>query len=282
MNIQELLIKGTNTLKSAHIATARLDSEVLLSERLSKERSHFLSHGDEQVALQVEDLFFKDIGRRRRMEPIAYIIGKKEFMGLTFYVDSHVLIPRPDTEILVETILGSMEHRDERVSILDIGTGSGAIGISLAAFLPGAHVTAVDIEAGALKIAEKNARDLKVDHRMDFFLSDCYEHISQRDFDVIVSNPPYIDAEEMAMLDTSVGAYEPISALFGGQDGLDFYRTITTGSLGYLKQNGKLFFEIGYRQAYEVTSILKNNGFVSIQTIQDLAGRDRVVWGIKA
>jgi release factor glutamine methyltransferase len=281
MNIQELLIKGTNTLKSAHIATARLDSEVLLSERLSKERSHFLSHGDEQVALQVEDLFFKDIERRRRLEPIAYIIGKKEFMGLTFRVDSHVLIPRPDTEILVETILGSME-RAERVSILDIGTGSGAIGISLAVFLPGAHVTAVDIDADALKIAEKNARDLNVDQRMDFLLSDCFKYISQRDFDVIVSNPPYIDAEEMAMLDANVVAYEPVRALSGGQDGLDLYRTITAGSVRYLKQNGKLFFEIGYRQAYEVTSMLKNNGFVFIQTIQDLAGRDRVVWGIKA
>ncbi|MBF7096058.1 peptide chain release factor N(5)-glutamine methyltransferase [Alkalibacter mobilis] len=279
MNIQELLIKGTKILKEKNISTARLDSEILLAERLNKERSYFLSHYDREISKDIEVSFFEDITRRCEMEPIAYIIGKKEFMGLEFEVNRNVLIPRPDTEILVETAIEILKDKGEYASVLDMGTGSGAIGISLANYLPKIRVTAVDVDEAALETAKRNGARLNVANRMDFVLSDCFKGLKEMKFDIIVSNPPYIDLKEMGELEPNVANYEPRKALFGGHDGLDFYREIAMEAPRFLKEQGHLIFEIGCGQSKDVMETMGKAGFKSIITIKDLSGLDRVVIG---
>ncbi|QSX07555.1 peptide chain release factor N(5)-glutamine methyltransferase [Alkalibacter rhizosphaerae] len=237
MNIQELLVTGTRLLKEKEIPTPRLDSEVLLANRLSKDRVYFLSHGDERVLPEVERSFLQDIQRRSRLEPVAYITGKKEFMGLELEVDPHVLIPRPDTEILVEAAMDMLKEKTGFVHVLDIGTGSGAIAISLTRYLPQVKVTAVDIDPHALKTAKKNADKMGVADRIQFVWSDCFQNV-EGIFDAIVSNPPYIDREEMKGLDANVVEFEPVKALYGGEDGLDFYREIARQAPGHLKKGG--------------------------------------------
>ena len=219
------------------------------------------------------------IKERLNERPIAYIIGNREFMGLDFFVKEGVLIPRPDTETLVEEIINICNNKSE-LNILDIGTGSGAITISLAKYLNDAHVTSADISDIALEIASKNAVSNDVNKKIDFIKSDIFSNISREEkFDIIVSNPPYIKKEDIPGLDRQVKDFEPYNALEGGEDGLDFYRKITEESKYFLKNKGILAYEVGHDQASDVIQIMKENGFESIYTKCDLQGFERVVIG---
>ena len=227
MTIKEILIKYSNDLENIS-DTPRLDVEMLLKKALGDVDSMYIRmYLDKELTDEQEKYFLEMIKERLNERPIAYIIGNREFMGLDFFVKEGVLIPRPDTETLVEEIINIFNNKSE-LNILDIGTGSGAITISLAKYLNDAHVTSVDISDIALEIASKNAVSNDVNKKIDFIKSDIFSNISREEkFDIIVSNPPYIKKEDIPGLDRQVKDFEPYNALEGGEDGLDFYRKIT-------------------------------------------------------
>ena len=198
-------------------------------------------------------------------------------MGLDFTVNKDVLIPRPDTEILVEYVIAFIKQRGENVNILDIGTGSGAIGLSIASQFNQSQVTLVDISHEALEVAKENAKRLNIANAQ-FVLSDCFESISDK-YHIIVSNPPYIPAKDIEDLQIEVSTYEPRGALDGGIDGLDFYRRIATEAKEYLLKGSLLAFEIGYNQGNAVIEILKENDYKHVKKLKDLGGNDRIVVG---
>ncbi|MCG8482889.1 MAG: peptide chain release factor N(5)-glutamine methyltransferase, partial [Clostridia bacterium] len=219
------------------------------------------------------------LNKRLEGMPLQYITGTQEFMGLDFMVNQDVLIPRPDTEILVENVLKAVDlTHPSGISIFDIGCGSGAIGVSLAYYASKVDVSCVDISCAALKAAKQNAVTHNVHHKMHFFEGDIFAPIKHQKFDMIVSNPPYIPDESIDSLQIEVSKYEPRSALAGGKDGLDFYRRIVKDAPHYLKNNGLIFLEIGYDQAAAVKDLLKSESvYDGIEVIKDLAGHDRVV-----
>lgn len=216
------------------------------------------------------------IEKRLKHVPLGYIFGKTEFYGLDFIVDENVLIPRIDTEILVEKLIDEINSRNENVDVLDIGTGSGAIAVTIAKETK-ARVAAVDVSPKALEIAKQNAKINQVD--IEFILSDLFENV-KRKFDIIVSNPPYIESDEINLLSPEVKDFEPILALDGGKTGLEFYEKIINSAPKFLKSNGKLFFEIGYNQGESVPSLM-NGKFKNIKVIKDYSNNDRVVRGEK-
>ena len=214
--------------------------------------------------------------KRMNHIPIAYIFGKTNFYGYDFKVDKNVLIPRLDTEILIEEIIKDIKLRSGETSVLDIGTGSGAIAVSIQKET-GTKVTAVDISKNALEIAKFNAE--QNDAKIEFILSDLFENVKQK-FDFIVSNPPYIETETIKSLDKEVVFNEPILALDGGEDGLEFYRKIVADAPRFLNSGGKLYFEIGYNQASSVSELMKKD-FKNIKVLKDYGNNDRVVLGEK-
>lgn len=215
------------------------------------------------------------VEKRINHVPLAYIFGKTNFYGFDFVVSSDVLIPRLDTEILVEKIIEEINSRSEAVSILDIGTGSGAIAISVCKET-GAKTTAVDVSEKALEIAKQNAKLNQVD--ITFIKSDLFENISDLKADIIVSNPPYIETAEIDKLMPEVKEFEPILALDGGESGLDFYERIINDAGRHLNPGGKLFFEIGYNQAESVSNLMKQK-FKNVEVIKDYLDNDRIVVG---
>ena len=279
MTIKEIIIKYCQQLENIS-DTPRLDVELLLKKALGDVDSMYIRMNlDKQLNDEQEKYFLEMIKDRLNQRPIAYIIGNREFMGLDFFVKEGVLIPRPDTETLVEEIINICNNKIG-LNILDIGTGSGAITVSLAKYLDKSHVVSVDISDIALEIASKNAVSNNVDERIDFIKSDVFSNVSdQARFDIIVSNPPYIRKADISGLDRQVKDFEPYNALEGGEDGLDFYRRITEESRGYLKQNGILAYEVGHDQASDVSKIMQQNGFKGIYTKCDLQGFERVVIG---
>lgn len=280
MLVEEILRSAVKVLKKSHIHNPRLDAEVLLSNRMHVDRSALITLWDAAVEPEVAEGFKRDIERRSAREPVAYIIGKKEFMGLEFIIEPCVLIPRPDTEVLVEKTLELSQANNQWESILEIGVGSGAIAVSLAKYNDKMNITAVDIDKNALSIAKQNAIMHGVEDRISFIESDIFENIAdEARYDCIVSNPPYINKEDMCRLDDDVKEYEPHLALYGGIDGLDFYRRIIEESVKHLKEDGLLIFEIGYDQGEEVKKVMESNGFQKTEIIKDLSGLDRVVLG---
>ena len=242
MTIKEILIQYSKELENIS-DTPRLDVEMLLKKALGDVDSMYIRmYLDKQLTEEQEKYFLEMIKERLNERPIAYIIGNREFMGLDFFVQEGVLIPRPDTETLVEEIINICNNRTG-LNILDIGTGSGAITISLAKYLDKSHVISADISDIALEIASKNAISNNVDERIDFIKSDVFSNVPKEEkFDLIVSNPPYIRKADIDGLDRQVKDFEPYNALEGGEDGLDFYRKITKESKAFLKNKGILAF----------------------------------------
>ncbi|WP_455539779.1 peptide chain release factor N(5)-glutamine methyltransferase [Terrisporobacter sp.] len=278
MTIKDIIIKYSKELEEIS-PTPRLDVETLLQKVLGVDRLYILLNLEKTLSEDEEELFNKFINERLNNRPIAYIVGNREFMGLNFFVEEGVLIPRPDTEVLVEEVIELAKDK-KTVNILDIGTGSGAITVSLAKYLENAKVTSVDISDIALKIGEKNAISNEVANRVTFIKSDLFTNLDKDvKFDIIVSNPPYIKKEVIETLDKQVKDYEPYNALEGGIDGLDFYRAITKQAKDYLKEGGILAYEVGHDQSEDVSKLMEINGYTNIYTRKDLQQIDRVVIG---
>jgi len=262
--------------------SARRDAETLLMHVASLTRTDLLAHPGRELDPAHLAAYQDAITRRLRHEPIQYIAGSQEFFGLDFAVTPAVLIPRPETEHLVEDVLKHLQARlphDRPLAIADIGTGSGAIAIALAAHLPHAHITAIDLSPSALAVAQANAHRHGLDRRIDFFLCDLLEALPTDQqtayFDVIVSNPPYIPTTDAPQLHPQVREHEPASALFAGADGLEIYRRLIPLARQALKPGGLLALEIGYGQREAVTALLHDWHEVSF--LDDLQGIPRVV-----
>lgn len=278
MTIKDIIVKYSKELEEIS-PTPRLDVETLLQKVLGVDRLYILLNLERVLSEDEEQLFNKFINERLNNRPIAYIVGNREFMGLDFFVKEGVLIPRPDTEVLVEEVIELAKKKDAK-NILDIGTGSGAITVSLAKYLENVKVTSVDISDIALEIGKRNAISNEVDDRINFVKSDLFTNIDKETkFDIIVSNPPYIKRKVIETLDKQVKDYEPYNALEGGVDGLDFYRAITKQAKNYLKKGGILAYEVGHDQSEDVSKLMEMDGYTNIYTLKDLQQIDRVVIG---
>jgi len=281
--IEELINTGTATLKENGIDTARLDAELLLGSVIEKDRVYLITHKEEEVSSEDTKKYFDLIEKRRNKMPVKYILNKCEFMGIDFYVEEGVLIPRGDTEILVDEVLKNIQE-DEEKHICDLCSGSGAIGIALAHFRQNIKVDLIDNYPIPEEVSLINIKKNNLENRVSFIKSDLLEKSieSKKSYDIIVSNPPYIEDEEIENLMDDVKKYEPHTALNGGIDGLDFYKKIIKQSQVTLNNNGILAFEIGYNQAEDVKLLMKENNFTDIKVIKDFASLDRVVIGFKA
>ena len=258
------------------VESSRLDAEVLLSRVLGKERIYLYVHFDQPLQQMELGRFREMIKQRVKRIPVAYILGEKEFMGMDFSVSPAVLIPRPDTEILVENVIERLKKLGN-VHIVDIGTGSGAIAVSILANCLNVSGVAVDISSEALAVAKSNAVRHGVDMRLEFIKSDVYDSLSAGQFDAIISNPPYIPDKDIAGLEPEVKR-EPYGALAGGKDGLDFYRRLIQEGIKFLKPNGFMAFEVGIYQAEDVADIGRQTGaFNHFEIIKDYGNIDRVV-----
>lgn len=276
------ILKWTeNYFKEKGVETPRLDAEVLLAKVLKRERIYLYVHFDEP--LQPDELasFREMIKKRVAHMPVAYILGEKEFMGLKFKVTPATLVPRPDTEILVQRaveLLRAKKADDSEVRFADIGTGSGAICLSVLNFVPNTVADTVDISEAARKVAEKNAAALELTERIQFFTGDLLKPIVGKVYDAILSNPPYIKEADIRSLAPEVATQEPMTALAGGKDGLDFYRRLCFEAPAMLKAGGFMAFEVGKGQAGEVAALAAANALIAkTEIIKDYAGIERVV-----
>ncbi|MCI7795721.1 MAG: peptide chain release factor N(5)-glutamine methyltransferase [Lachnospiraceae bacterium] len=277
----ELLAAGKEKLKEAGVAEYDLDAWYLFEHAFGISRMQYFLCSGEQAGPGEEAFasYESGLSRRSKREPLQHILGTQEFMGLEFTVSRHVLIPRQDTEILVETVLSA--HKEKNISVLDMCTGSGCIGISLAVLGGYRHVEAADISEEALVVARANAAGIPGAGNVCFRQSDLFSEFSPETdrYDVIVSNPPYIPSSVIEGLEPEVRDFEPRNALDGAEDGLLFYRRLAEECGRFLKKNGSVYFEIGYDQGEAVSSLLRSHGFKDTEVIKDLAGKDRVVCG---
>ncbi len=286
VTIGRLLREGAEKLLEADIPTPGLDAEVLLYNLLGVERIYLHMYGEKEVSAGIQKKFWIGIEKRAKHMPIQYIVNKQEFMGLDFWIEEGILIPRADTEILVEKVIDIYRNNyyPHMVKIIDIGTGSGAIAVSLAKYIDNCSITAIDICPDALRVAAKNADFHKVNDKITFYLGNLLDPVDRKEeygtYNFVISNPPYIPERVIDTLDGGVRDYEPHLALDGGIDGLNFYRKITVKAKKFFKKDGGyLMFEIGHDQGKDVSEILEINGFKNIEVLQDLAGLDRVIVG---
>ncbi len=271
MKIKDAMQTAINKCKDNNINEVSNKVRRIMSFVTGIEKSYLLVHNMDELDIENEEKFFKYIEELVNGKPIQYILGNQEFMGINFIVNEDVLIPQPDTEILVEETI-KIAQKFSNPKILDLCTGSGAIVISLSKFVPNAKLYASDISSKALEVAKKNSKSYK----LKFIQSNLFENINDI-FDIIVTNPPYIKTEEINMLGKEV-QNEPILALDGGQDGLFFYRQIIKQANNYLKNNGYLCMEIGEDQKEEILELIKQEAnYVNIKTYKDLSGNDRVI-----
>lgn len=289
---KEIYEAGREELEKAGIDEAALDARLLLEYVCGTNRNTLLVHGDRAVSEEERCGYCGLIGKRAARVPLQHLIGEQEFMGLTFLVNENVLVPRQDTEVLVEEV---MKQLHDGMRILDMCTGSGCILLSLLHYSNGCTGVGVDLSAGALDVAKENYRRLREerpDMEARFFEGDLFgalagrrmprsekEDVSGEKFDIIVSNPPYIATGVIGTLMPEVREHEPVMALDGGADGLIFYRRIVQNAADYLHGGGMLFFEIGCEQAKSVQEMMEQAGFREIQVVKDFAGLDRVVYG---
>lgn len=275
MQYKEVYDTGCKKLKEAQIEESALDARLLLEYICHTDRTTLLAHPDKEVSEQEYKAYEECIGKRATHIPLQQITGVQNFMGLDFFVNEHVLIPRQDTEILVEEVM-KLVH--DGMKILDVCTGSGCILLSLLQYSNDCMGVGVDLSKEALEVAKKNAKALGLDASAQFIESDLFENVEGY-FDVIVSNPPYIKSDVIETLMPEVKDHEPRMALDGFEDGLFFYREIIKQARAYLQGGGMLCFEIGYDQAEAVKDLMQEAGFKEVQVVKDYARLDRVVLG---
>lgn len=282
MKIGTLITEGRRRLKTKNIESYILDSELLLCKIIGKDRIYVLTHKEEEVSKEAVEMFREWLTLRENHMPVKYITGECEFMGLKFQVKPGVLIPRPETEVLVERVLSTlMEGRYK--TVCDVCCGSGAIGLSLAHYSKNVKVWCSDIDKTALYMTDKNRNALGLSNNVEIVEGDLlnWALVEGVSFDVIVSNPPYIKEEVIPTLMEEVRVYEPHIALSGGDSGLDFYRIIVKQAKELLNPGGLLAFEIGYDQKAEVHNLMELDGFQNFEFLKDLSGKDRVILGVK-
>lgn len=274
MTIKQAITKGMIMLKSNNVESPKLKARLLLQYVLDKPRQYIIVYDNKEIDKQQQWQYFVNIEKLTKGIPLQHITHRQEFMKMDFFVDENVLIPRPDTEILVEEVI-KIAQKYNSPRILDLCTGSGAIAISLKKFVPNADITAVDISEKALEIAQKNAE--KLEAKINFVKSNLFDKLDNKKFDIIVSNPPYIRKDEIKKLSEEVQK-EPKIALDGGEDGLDFYRIIVEQAINYLKTGSFLCFEIGYNQKNDVIKIIEDEqNYKNTYCKKDLYGNDRII-----
>lgn len=274
MTIKEAITKGMIMLKSNNIESPKLKSRLLLQYVLDEPRQYIIVYDKKEITKKQQWEYFINIEKLTKGIPLQHITHRQEFMKMDFFVDENTLIPRPDTEILVEEVI-KIAKQKYNPKILDLCTGSGVIAISLKKYVPNSEIIGIDISEKAIEVANKNANKLNVD--VKFIKSDLFEKLKKEKFDIIVSNPPYIKKEEIKKLSKEVQK-EPELALDGGIDGLDFYRKITSQAIEYLKTESFLCFEIGYNQKNDVMQIIEDQqNYKNIYCKKDLYGYDRVI-----
>jgi release factor glutamine methyltransferase len=261
-----------------HAERARLDAETLLMHTLGVNKAWLLAHASDEIAKERAKCYAEFVQRRFLGEPIQYITGEAEFYGLPFRVTPDVLIPRPETEHLVEQVI-ALATEFSRPRIVDVGTGSGAIAIALARHLPDARITTIDVSEKALYVARENAARNAVSERVRLLAGDLLEPVSGEQFDLVVSNPPYVPDGDRESLSVEVREFEPALALFAGADGLEVYRRLIPAAYAALAPGGHILLEIGYGQAEQVRALLVASGFEGIHFIPDLQGIPRVACG---
>lgn len=283
MTIKEMIKEGERRLMAAHCMDPWIDSEQLYYHLTGTDRVGLFLRANQEADEELQRRYFELIAEREKRIPLQHITGHQEFMGLDFEVNEHVLIPRQDTEILVEEaaliIRGDNPCIRARKTwkVLDLCCGSGAIGVSLARICGNIKVTAADYSADALAVAQRNAAANRV--KIKFRHGDLFGAVGSRRYDMIVSNPPYIKSHMIPILQDEVKIHEPMMALDGGEDGLIFYRKIVDQAASHLRKNGVLMFEIGHDQAEEVSQLIQDTGkFTKVHVVKDLAGHDRVVY----
>lgn len=269
--LKGLLADGAKMLAQAGIDEAELDARYILEYITGLNSAQYFIHSEDIIEKDKAEEFFRLIERRSKRIPLSYVIGTRDFFGLTFKVDENVLIPEQETELLVEEVIKYSEGK----AVLDMCTGSGCIAISIALFGKPSKVAASDISEKALEVARENAKSLKAGE-ISFIQGDMFENVTDK-FDIIVSNPPYIETGEIDELMPEVRDYIPRLALDGDIDGLKFYRIISKEAVKKLNKNGRIFYEIGYNQSRAVASILLENGFTDVKIMKDYSGLDRIV-----
>ena len=275
MNLKEILKYGKEELIKKNIEDASIIAKELAEYIFKITRAQMIANNDMEFSKDQTDNYINSIKKISTGIPIQYITNNQEFMNLNFYVDENVLIPQPDTETLVEEVIN--EYKEKKCEILDLCTGSGAIAISLAKYINESNIVASDISMKALQIAKLNAEKNLVRKKIEFIESDMFNKIYKDDFDIIVSNPPYIKTKVIEELDKQV-KNEPYIALDGGADGLKFYKIIIENAYKYIKNEGKVFLEIGYDQKNELINLFKeNNHYENIYSKKDFGGNDRII-----
>jgi len=279
MNIQSALTEGLNILKNKSILSAKLDSEILMAKALGKKREYIILNNNKIIKEQNLKYFKKLVHERATRKPIAYLLKKKSFWNSEFYVNKNTLIPRPDTEIILEQVLKFTKNKNY-LNILDIGVGSGCILLSVLNERKNFYGTGIDISKNSLDTCKINAKKLLLDRRVKFFKSDV-DKFAIGKYDLVVSNPPYIKTCNLKYLESDVIKFEPKLALDGGLDGLSVIRKVIKKSSELLKKNGKFILEIGFDQKNKVIKLLNNKGFYINSTVKDLANNDRCIISTK-
>ena len=279
MNIKNTLNSAVKILNESKIKNPILDSEILLSQVINRDRKYIFLNSKESLKQKYLKNFNNLIARRRKGEPIAYLINKKEFWKQSFYVDQNVLIPRPDTELIIEQVL-KLFLKNSKLQILDIGTGSGCILLSLLNEMPNCNGIGIDISKKSINISKYNAKMLQLTNKVKFYQSDV-DNFKIGKYDLIVSNPPYIEVLNLKYLENDVVNFEPKLALNGGIDGFSKIRKVIDKATVLIKKNGKLVLEIGFNQKNKVQEILRKKGFYINKTLKDYGKKDRCIISTK-
>jgi release factor glutamine methyltransferase len=280
-NISETLKQATEVLQAGEIAEPRREAVSLLAAALQKDKTFLIAHADYELSAEEEKCFHNFTARRSRREPFQYIVGKQEFYGLDFAVSPVVLIPRPETEMIVEAAIEILqEKRDSR--FCEVGIGSGCIAVSILYHAKMANAIGLDVSAEALKVAKKNAEVHRVSERLELKLSNVFANLQVENFDLIVSNPPYIPSEEIRTLQAEVREFEPIAALTDGGDGLSIIETIIRDAPQFLKEEGCLLLEIGFNQSKQVEKMFDRKLWRDIKVSTDLQNIPRMVKAVKS